>query len=250
MIKPQLCREIKDLSLLDKSKYYFQIKKDGECVILNDGKIFNREGADITDKFPEIKAPKGLILHGELVTIDEDFGKIQSRVHLDNWFKIKLIAHKCPAMVWVFDIIGIKNDPYFYRNIPLSERVGKMERITLLREGNLRLLPFYEDYEKMLEEVKEQKLEGIVAKPKDLRYMENDRTNWLKWKNFKEIIIEFNGFEKNPDDSITLTNEEEVRVKAPAFMMKEEFPVRCEIQYLEKTENNKFRFPSFKRLVK
>ena len=112
----------------------------------------------------------------------------------------------------------------------------------------------FHDLETGWKEVKEKELEGVILKKKDSVYSHTRSPCWIKAKAVKEQILEFDGYEINPK-GLTLTNKQGIRVSC-AGQQSEQVKKTIDktgkatvcIQYLNKSKNNKYRQPTFKKL--
>lgn len=259
-----LCTPIKDLSKIKEDKYLFELKKDGvRCLIMFDGtnlKMVNRRKADITNRYPEVAKSLKVSLKEyvkefevKLVTLDgelccKDFNTLMSREHLTDNFKIGLMSKKYPATYYAFDILCLDK---------ITADIGLLNRKKMLynfqENNNFKVLEWYRDLETTLKLMKEQNEEGIILKEIDSKYEFDVRSDkWLKMKKRVEKIVDFNSYEMNIDNSLTLTNGFH-RVKCNDMSVRglidEYGSVKAEVEGLEFTEKGHIRMPVIKRLV-
>ncbi len=173
--------------------WLFELKYDGYRLIAargEDGKplLRYRRGQDVTARFPEIsialaKLPyAGLVLDGEVVVLDDagkpSFQRLQQRVQLSKPHDIQRASVQLPAKLFVFDLLGFED--FDLRPLPLTER-KRLLREVLPRAGPLA----YSDHivgqgEAMYEQVREMRLEGLIAKRADSAYQAGRGGDWLK----------------------------------------------------------------------
>lgn len=170
----------------------FELKYDGFRVLVEriDGvvRLLLRKGSEATKQFPEVveafaAVPGGdFIIDGELVIQDAVgrpiFQKLLQRGRLSSAREIDARMRADPAVYFAFDLlmddgVDLRARPLRERKARLFERVKKGDRVLpvehIEREG-----------EALLEAVKAQQLEGIVAKDLSSRYQAGRHNTWLK----------------------------------------------------------------------
>jgi len=258
MIGFKLCKNGK-LSDID-SNYILEFKFDGvRCMLIKKGEkinLTNREQNNITKYFPEIvneaKRLKDGVYDGEIICgkYCGEFHKIQKRF-VDDKRKINLLSKTMPAEFVIFDFICDK---------PLLERKKIIEQIIPSKE----LITFrcinvsnYFDYSKLddlWKTIKQLNLEGLVAKRKDSYYNDLRNDEWIKVKNRKEMIIEFDKYEKHEAGVLLIKGDLRVNLngkeseKAIELIEKQGF-VRCEVEYLDKEDSGLLRQGVVKRVL-
>jgi ATP-dependent DNA ligase len=276
----QLCNSIKieDLDRLQQTDNYIaQIKKDGERVLAisinNRIILFNRRGNIINKNFSEIVKEltllsvylKGFnngtgdfIIDTELTTADDNFNLLQKRALTQNKQKIITLQNQIKVKLFIFDILKLSGEDL--RDKPLCERNTILNNIfDYLKEKKaefefIELLESTKNLKDLLYKAQQTGKEGIVVKDLRAKYESKRTDNWLKLKLFKEKDIIFNKYEVN-NAGITLENDEGIRVLVAGTQAEEvkklidlNKNVSVSIQYLEEKQNNKLRFPSFKKL--
>lgn len=201
LYKPMLAKQ-GDSEILDRKTligYIFEPKLDGTRVIIykdkEDVQVFNRKNEDIIAKYPElldlaafIKA-KSCVLDGELVILNNlgmpDPKLLQQREQLDASGKVFSKSKKQPATVFLFDII--EKDGVSLTQEPLNRR--KIILKGIVTEGpNLMLCPYTMHGKDLWKQVTDQKMEGMMAKELNSRYLPGERNwAWLKIKNFSTV---------------------------------------------------------------
>ncbi len=193
---PMLLKEIN--KPFDSQEYLFEIKFDGIRATMHVGPstflIFNRNGKEISNLYPELKSiqtkcKENIIFDGEIVIFDNNrpsFAKLQERTHLKSKEKMAYFQKKYPVTFVAFDCL--------FKNKDLTAKT-LMQRKKILNEfsenDNFFISPYIlEKGKKLFQTIQEQDLEGIVAKKINSKYEINNRSeNWLKIKNFKEGIF-------------------------------------------------------------
>jgi bifunctional non-homologous end joining protein LigD len=173
--------------------WLFEIKWDGYRAIASKKKaeleLYSRTGQDFAKKYPPIskalqKLDHDFILDGEIVVIDKDG---QSHFEwLQNWRDDPQgILTYC-----VFDLLWL--DGHDLRTMPLTERKRLLAKL-LPKNSPIRYSDHVEeDGEELFKLMREQGMEGIVAKKADSPYKEGRRGNdWLKIKTHlrQEVVI-------------------------------------------------------------
>ena len=178
-IEPMECLAVSKLP--EGPQWLYEIKLDGyraEAIRTKAGvEFYSRNGKSLNSKFPQIvealrDLPRDTIVDGELVALDEGGQPIFNL--LQNY------RGAAPYIrYFVFDVIVLKGRDLM--QVPFSER---RELLALLPFTNqrIRISESVEvSAETMLAAVKEQGLEGVVAKRKDSLYEAGKRSgSWVK----------------------------------------------------------------------
>lgn len=183
-----------------------QVKWDGVRVLTyaDDGgvQLFNRKKNERTLHYPEISniseycSSRSVILDGEVISLGENgkpsFQRVMRRDGLRNIDRIRRAAETVPIIYMIFDIIYLNgvwiDDKSFHeRNEILSSIITPNKHI--------QLVPSIDQTQSLFNAVKEQEMEGIVLKRMDSLYaIGKKREDWLKVKNFQDIIAVIGGF--------------------------------------------------------
>ena len=267
----QLAEEPKLAELVVDEPIAVEVKYDGHLAMLIDGRIINRSGRDITNRFPEIEKVDGpAVLLGELIIPDEkglgDFsGGIQAR-NTDNEMKIRAMSQQRPAMFIAFDILEVasKDITRFsarqrrmmlegvyegFRNI-----VGTVpERHQLIEQ---KIVASKAEVKSLLEVERKRGGEGLMLKVLSAPYVAKRGRNWLKVKTWMES--EFEIMTHGPSGigdgyTITIRNKgREQTVNLGSYEMRKQVQAghrRVEIKFLSESVDGALRFPSVRRLV-
>jgi ATP-dependent DNA ligase len=189
-ISPMLIYEM--VEPFDSEDYIFEIKFDGIRSISYLDKntdMRNKRNKLMIPIFPELidlykLVTTKCILDHELVVLKNgvpDFYEVQKRALMSNPFKIKLAAERYPASIIAYDILYYKDKDITM--LPLLERKKYLEETVI--EGNLIANSRYVETNgiQLFELVKQQNLEGIVAKKKQSLYWQGKKTkDWIKCK--------------------------------------------------------------------
>lgn len=275
---------LKEANKLIKSKeYIYEIKFDGirACIFVNKNsiKIISRNKKDITNLFPELSNikmifNKNTILDGEIICMSDNkvsFSEIQERIRLKNQDKINNLSFKNPAIFVAFDILYLEKDLI---DLPLNKR---KEILNDFADNDFFIKSkIYSDSTKLFNFVKENNMEGIIAKLKDSKYLINTRSaNWIKIKNYQVGYFYIGGYEEKSKDYLSIklgelknnklvyvgsvslkkTNKlyndilELKKIKNSPFINYDEkiiyiqTKLKCKVKYIHKTKNNQLRQP-------
>ncbi len=165
------------ITKLNIKDYLCEFKWDGiraQIVVSNSGKIYSRNGEDITNSFPElnIKSNKVSVIDGELVV--KKNGKILSFNDLQKRIGRKKVSSRIidqfPVHFLAYDILFM-ND-FDCRNLNLSSRKKKLESLLkILNVSNISLSPLinfnsWNDLKNLRNKSLNNHIEGIMLKKK------------------------------------------------------------------------------------
>lgn len=140
--------------------YRIQIHRDGSAV-----KIYSRNGADFTSRFPAI-AKAALSVRFKAFVLDAE-------AVADNFHELHL--RRANAIAYAFDVLALgQND---LRALPLIER-----RKHLARFGTFQISATFDDPHKLLAQCEAMGLEGIVSKRLASPYKGGRSLSWVKVK--------------------------------------------------------------------
>ena len=172
--------------------WVFELKYDGYRLIAGreggDATLISRNGNDLTPTFPEIARAigglpyEGLVLDGEVVVHDErgmqSFGRLQKRGRLQNRRDIARAELELPAAFYGFDLLALAGTDL--RDLPLLQRKALLLDV-LPPVGPLRFSDHVvEQGHALWAQVGELRLEGIVAKQADSKYVGGRSRSWYK----------------------------------------------------------------------
>jgi DNA ligase D-like protein (predicted ligase)/DNA ligase D-like protein (predicted 3'-phosphoesterase) len=180
----------KRVNKLPKGDYSYEVKWDGIRAIItleeDQIQIHTRNKNEVTDQFPELQVPDDLrascgLLDGEIVYLDEtgrpNFQKIINRLKGSSSQTVKKSNAVC---CYLFDCLYL--DGRSLIDEPLARRHEWLQDV-IKKDSSYRLSEFVEDGEGLMEAVKKQEMEGIMAKKKDSKYRVGRRSDlWLKVK--------------------------------------------------------------------
>lgn len=242
--------------------YLANIKFDGERIkaIKKDGEVFlvNRRGNIKTSNYLEVVNELEDIdgdfeIDGEMISFNDNFDELQRRALTKDKFKQMELRKSIPVKYMVFDILSI--DLLNLRNMPLKKRI-EFEGVVCDKGHKYIEFAEYLPVKDILRRAKREGREGIVIKNMDETYHENKRHNaWLKCKFFKETTLELINYTINPagircedrqKNAVQISGKQHLEVKQ---LLDTKGTARVEIQYLEKTKDGRFRFPSYRGLI-
>jgi len=199
---PMLCKTGKDMTLVAKGDYILEEKLDGirciaYCTTLGHT-LINRNGIDITRRFPEIVLPKqDVVLDGELCCFDttgySDFQLIQTRAN--RLTDIAKAAEARPSVFVVFDCLELKSKSCL--QMPYNARTGLLYNVIMMQDIPIRRPYFWLGSvlnKGWLASECAKGLEGIIAKQMYSMYAPGLRSShWLKFKSMRIATYEVLG---------------------------------------------------------
>lgn len=215
---PMLLKEV--YKPFNNKDYIYELKFDGIRALIyvssDTFKIISRNKQDLTSMFPELKNIQKLvkeetIFDGEIVLMNNgkpSFSSLQNRIHLKNKNKIKSLSENNPVVYVCFDTLYKDKD---LTKLPLIERKKHLNNIKDTKYFVKSKV--FNDGLKLFEKVKENNLEGVVAKLKDSPYEINKRTdNWVKIKNLKSEYFYICGYLENKNNTVSLLLCEKIKM--------------------------------------
>src|SRR6478672_4238378 len=130
-----LARPVDDLTPSDSKDLVWEPKWDGYRALVGGGRIFSRNGTNLTPLFPDLtpvlssRLPDDLVLDGEVIAWDPaagrlDFDGLQARMTAGR--RIRAVAARRPAQLVVFDVRAAGTEDL--RDRPLRERRAVLEQ--------------------------------------------------------------------------------------------------------------------------
>ncbi|MDD9270218.1 DNA ligase [Paenibacillus sp. GCM10023248] len=195
-IPPMLLQYAKNNDPFDGSSTFAELKWDGIRLIVSNMDEFNlyTKNTNATAKYPELHhppIPKGTILDGEIVVLDEhgraDFEATNSGFRSSKKRK--------PVVFMAFDIlyhrgIDVTGLPLIRRKQLLEETLQETEHYRIVR-------PIKGSAKEFFKIVCQHGLEGIVIKKKDSKYEKGVRSwSWQKVINYQKEVVYITGYSK------------------------------------------------------
>ncbi|MGH3907147.1 MAG: ATP-dependent DNA ligase [Pseudonocardiaceae bacterium] len=168
----------------------YEPKWDGfRSIIFRDGdevEIGSRKERPMTRYFPEVveavlaNFPLRAVIDGEIVIADQerntlDFEALQQRIH-PAASRVKLLSEQTPASVIAFDLLALGDEDLTQR--PLVDRRAALVEALAGAGAPVHLTPATQDYDvarQWFDQFEGAGLDGLIAKPLDLRYQPDKR---------------------------------------------------------------------------
>jgi DNA ligase D-like protein (predicted ligase) len=284
--------------IFDSPEHLYEIKWDGIRALsfVEDGnyRMVSRRKNSLKERYPEIafleKLPSGTLLDGELVVLRDgqpDIGLILQREQARSPRRVRALMRQAPVVYVVFDLLYRQGERVL--DWTLVDRRDALRGI--VEECAEPALVFSDDVVgegiAFFEEATKRKLEGIVAKRCNSRYLPGKRTDaWIKIKRTNRAYCAIIGFvaEANEVRSLVVAEEEggvlkyagrvgsglddalrtelyrrlSSRVRGGPFIpvpqrggavVWVEPELYCAVKFLERTANGEFRAPVFGGLI-
>jgi bifunctional non-homologous end joining protein LigD len=188
---PMLATLVDDIPKGD--EWVFEVKWDGYRALayVSGGEVTlrSRRGNDFTERFATVasaleKAVKtpDCVLDGEVCALDDE-GR-------SSFSAMQQGKPETPLVYYVFDVLEVEGEPLV--DLPLEERRERLEQLIDRRNRTVKISEFFDDGKALLAAVREQGLEGVIAKRVGSRYVVGRRSrDWLKIKTHggQEFVI-------------------------------------------------------------
>ncbi|TVX93260.1 ATP-dependent DNA ligase [Paenibacillus agilis] len=190
----------------DDDKYIFEPKIDGHRAILTHfdqrTSIYTRYGNNVTRQYPELHRlnwQHDVVLDGEIACNNAgkiDYESVMKRLKTESSMRINILSANLPATFIAFDILWYKNQDL--RCLPLIQRKDILSQVCMEGFDQITTIPMFENKGVVLfDYIKEQSIEGIVAKLKDSSYTGKRSSSWLKIINWTFTTVYLVGYHKN-----------------------------------------------------
>ncbi|WP_235997132.1 ATP-dependent DNA ligase [Aestuariimicrobium ganziense] len=200
---PMLAKAVKEFP---KGEVFFEPKWDGfRSLIWRSGdevEIGSRNERPMTRYFPDlveaIKAnfPDQVVIDGEIVMVDPEHGDrlnfdlLQQRIH-PAASRVKKLASETPASFVAFDLLAHGTTNWTER--PFHERRAELEKLLAKVKAPIHLTPATRDRElakEWFEQFEGAGLDGVIAKPVDLLYLEDKRAMYkIKHERTADCVV-------------------------------------------------------------
>jgi ATP-dependent DNA ligase len=183
-VRPMLAKSV---SILPDGMLY-EPKWDGfRCVVFRDGdevELGSRNERPLTRYFPEVveaaraQLPRRCVVDGEIVIASGpglDFEALLQRIH-PAASRVDLLARETPAMLIAFDLLALDDESLMER--PLAERRAALDAALGETGSSVHRTPVtgsLRQAERWFRVFEGAGLDGVVAKPPDLPYLEDQR---------------------------------------------------------------------------
>jgi bifunctional non-homologous end joining protein LigD len=174
----------------------FEIKWDGyrivSRVVGGEAKLLSRKDQDYTERFANVakelaKALKtpDCVVDGEVCALDEE-GR-------PSFSAMQQGKPGTPIVYFVFDLLEVEGEPLV--DLPLSERRARLRKLLDRRNRTVKFSESFDDGHALLAEAKKRRLEGVMGKRLDSRYLSGRRSrDWLKFKAHAEQELVIAGY--------------------------------------------------------
>src|SRR5262249_7887841 len=178
--------------------WLYEVKWDGYRALARleggEATLRSRRGKDLTSRFagvaralPQAVKTPNCVLDGEVCALD-DRGRPRFSLMQQG-------SPDTPIVYEVFDVLEADGEPLV--ELPLSERRKRLESLIAPDDPIVRISAAFDDGSALYSAVKEQGLEGILAKRADSRYQPGHRgREWLKIKARDEQQFVIAGYTK------------------------------------------------------
>ena len=195
--KPMLAT-LEDPKSIPRQGYEFEIKWDGYRIVTRvaggEARLLSRKDQDYTRRFANVakelekalKTPDAVV-DGEVVALDEE-GR-------PSFSAMQQGKSGTPILYYVFDLLEVEGEPVL--DLPLTERRKRLRKLLDGRNRTVKFSEPFEDGQALYEAAKERRLEGIMGKKLDSRYLPGKRSrDWLKFKTHGEQELVIAGYTK------------------------------------------------------
>ncbi|MFR9799402.1 ATP-dependent DNA ligase [Streptomyces sp. MS06] len=198
-VKPMLAKSVPTIP----ADMQYEAKWDGfRAIVFRDGpevELGSRTAKPLTRYFPELVAalaerlPERCVLDGEIVVAREgrlDFDALTERIH-PAASRVRLLAERNPASFVAFDTLALRDESLL--DTPLSERRALLAEALAGAAPPVHLAPATADLavaRRWFEQYEGAGLDGIVAKPPDLRYRQDERAMFkIKHERTADVVV-------------------------------------------------------------
>ncbi|MEV7289958.1 ATP-dependent DNA ligase [Streptomyces sp. NPDC093252] len=206
-VKPMLAKSVAKIP----PGMQYEAKWDGfRAIVFRDGtevELGSRTGKPLTRYFPELVAalrdrvPQRCVLDGEIVIARGgrlDFDALTERIHPAD-SRVRQLAERTPASFVAFDLLALHDESVL--DVPLSDRrallVGALSGVT----APVHLAPATTDTElaaRWFEQYEGAGLDGVIAKPPALPYLQNERAMFkIKHERTADVVVAGYRFHKS-----------------------------------------------------
>ncbi|WP_097258850.1 ATP-dependent DNA ligase [Streptomyces sp. Ag109_G2-15] len=206
-VKPMLAKSVAKIP----PGMHYEAKWDGfRAIVFRDGdevELGSRTGKPLTRYFPELvvalkeRVPERCVLDGEIVIARGgrlDFDALTERIHPAD-SRVRMLAEKTPASFVTFDLLAL--DDHSLLDVPLTDRRALLERALSGVSAPVHLAPATTDVEvahRWFEQYEGAGLDGVVAKPLDLRYRQDERVMFkIKHERTADVVVAGYRFHKS-----------------------------------------------------
>ncbi|MEU9732838.1 ATP-dependent DNA ligase [Streptomyces sp. NPDC048002] len=198
-VKPMLAKSVARIP----PGMQYEAKWDGfRAIVFRDGaevELGSRTTKPLTRYFPELvealkdRVPERCVLDGEIVIAREgrlDFDALTERIH-PAASRVRTLAERTPASFVAFDLLALDGESLL--DEPLSDRRALLGRALEGVTAPVHLAPATTDVEvaaRWFEQYEGAGLDGVIAKPLDSRYRQDERAMFkIKHERTADVVV-------------------------------------------------------------
>jgi ATP-dependent DNA ligase len=206
-VKPMLAKSVASIP----PGMQYEAKWDGfRAIVFRDGgevEFGSRTGKPLTRYFPELveavreRLPERCVVDGEIVIAREgrlDFDALTERIHPAE-SRVRMLAGKTPASFVAFDLLALDGESLL--DVGLADRRALLVRALAGVTAPVHVAPATTDIEvarRWFEQYEGAGLDGVVAKPLDLRYRPDERAMFkVKHERTADVVVAGYRFHKS-----------------------------------------------------
>ena len=198
-VKPMLAKSVAKIP----PGMQYEAKWDGfRAIVFRDGdevELGSRTGKPLTRYFPELvealreRLPERCVVDGEIVIARDghlDFDALTERIHPAD-SRVRTLAERTPASFVAFDLLALADESLL--DVPLTDRRKLLVRALRDVTPPVHVAPATTDVEVAegwFEQYEGAGLDGVVAKPLDLRYRQDERAMFkIKHERTADVVV-------------------------------------------------------------
>ncbi|GAB2849370.1 ATP-dependent DNA ligase [Streptomyces deserti] len=198
-VKPMLAKSVAKIP----PDMQYEAKWDGfRAIVFRDGpevEFGSRTGKPLTRYFPELvtavreRLPDRCVVDGEIVIAREgrlDFDALTERIHPAD-SRVRMLAGKTPASFVAFDLLALADESLM--DVPLTDRRNLLTMALSDVTAPVHLAPATTDIEvarQWFDRYEGAGLDGIIAKPLNLRYLPDERAMYkVKHERTADVVV-------------------------------------------------------------
>jgi ATP-dependent DNA ligase len=204
-VKPMLAKSLKTLPRPDAvpAGLLYEPKWDGfRCIVFRDGdevELGSRNERPLTRYFPEVVAaalrelPERCVVDGEIIIEGDDgldFEALLQRIH-PAASRVTKLSLETPARFVAFDLLAIGNEDL--RKVAFSQRRERLLEVLAKSGPGVTVTPATTDFDvatEWFDSFEGAGLDGIVAKPLDVTYVEDGRAMFkIKHQRTADVVV-------------------------------------------------------------
>ncbi|MCP8707345.1 ATP-dependent DNA ligase [Streptomyces thermocarboxydus] len=198
-VKPMLAKSVAKIP----PGMQYEAKWDGfRAIVFRDGdevELGSRTGKPLTRYFPELvealreRLPERCVVDGEIVIARDghlDFDALTERIHPAD-SRVRTLAERTPASFVAFDLLALADESLL--DVPLTDRRKLLVRALHNVTPPVHVAPATTDVDVAqgwFEQYEGAGLDGVVAKPLDLRYRQDERAMFkIKHERTADVVV-------------------------------------------------------------